>query len=105
MSGYNDLATFRAQIEQELYHLSERAHLLAQFPNRSEFEAEEVWYLNTGTWIPNWREDRPGLSGRIIRTFVRFEFWDGVYTYETLEWAIRADPKAPLVILEPGTIL
>ena len=79
MSEYNDLATFRAQ-------------RLAQFPNRLEFEAEEVSYLNTGTWIPNWREDRPDLSGRIIRTFVRFAFSDGVYTYETLEWAIRAEP-------------
>jgi len=104
MSEYNDLATFRAQVEQELHHLSERAHLLAQFPNRSEFEAEEVWYLNTGTWISNWREDRPDLSGRIIRTFVRFEFSDGVYTHETLEWTLRAEPEAPSVILEPGTI-
>lgn len=64
-----------------------------------------MWYLNTGTWIPNWREDRPDLSGLIISTFVRFEFSDDVYTYETLEWAIRAEPEAPSVILEPGTIL
>ena len=104
MSEYNDLAIFRAQVKQELYHLSEQAHLLAQFPNRSEMEAEVVWYFIKGKWIPNWREDRLDLSGRIIRTFVQFEFSDGVDTSETLECAIRTESEAPSVIQEPGTI-
>jgi hypothetical protein len=104
MSEYNDRATFRAQVEQELCHLSKRVYLLAQFPNRSEFEAEEVCFPNTGMWIPNWREDRPDLSGRIIPTCVWFEFSDGVYTYDTLEYAIWVQPETPSVILEPRTI-
>jgi len=90
MSKYNNRATFRA-------------HLLAKFPNQSEFEAEEVGYLNIGTWIPNWRENHPSLSVRTIRSFVRFEFSDGVYTYKTLEWPIWAESKAPSIILEPET--
>lgn len=64
----------------------------------------EAWYLNTGTWIPNWREDRPDLMGHIIRSFVNFSFENGEYHHQSLEWTLQAEPEAPSVILEPPSV-
>ena len=46
----------------------------------------KVFYLNTGTWTPLWREDRPDLVGHVQHTVVRFRHGRSGYTHELLEW-------------------
>jgi len=57
----------------------------------------EVLYLNTGTWIGLWSDDRPDLTGRIIHSFVRFRRNPGGgFRHEHLEWqpdVRRAEPS------------
>ncbi len=60
-----------------------------------------VLYLNTGTWIPLWDEDRPDLAGKILHPFIRFtKNKDGAYTHEYLEWADGGGPTEEPPILE-----
>ena len=59
-------------------------------------------YLNTGTWIPVWPDDRPDLEGQVLFPFVHF--WREAsqeYRHEYMEW--RDDRGAPTesYILEP----
>jgi hypothetical protein len=63
--------------------------------------AVEAWYLNSGTWTPNWLEGRPDLTGRVIRSFLRFRLKGAGYAHECLEWRGQGPPDAPAVILEP----
>jgi len=65
-----------------------------------------VLYLNTGTWIPLWDEDRPDLAGKILHPFIRFtKNTDGAYTHEYLEWADGGGPtEEPLILERANTI-
>ncbi len=50
-----------------------------------------VTYLNSGTWIGNWSEDRPDLSGRTIHSFLRFDLNDdGGYEHQHETWLAEA---------------
>jgi hypothetical protein len=64
------------------------------------FDGRRILYLNSGTWIPLWSEDRVDLLGRSLRPFLRFQ-WNGTeYEHEHLQWNDdRMEPR-PSVILE-----
>lgn len=55
----------------------------------------EAYYLNTGTWIPTWADDRQDLAGRIIYTYVHFEREGGEYRHRMLEWDDQAGEGRP----------
>jgi UDP-2,3-diacylglucosamine pyrophosphatase LpxH len=59
-------------------------------------------YLNTGTWIPIWPDDRPDLAGQVLFPFVHFRLETSQeYRHEYAEWRDdRAEP-AESYILEP----
>jgi UDP-2,3-diacylglucosamine pyrophosphatase LpxH len=59
-------------------------------------------YLNTGTWIPIWPDDRPDLAGQVLFPFVHFRREASQeYRHEYAEWRDdRAEP-AESYILEP----
>ena len=59
-------------------------------------------YLNTGTWIPIWPEDRPDLAGQVLLPFVHFrlEAWQE-YFHEYAEWRDDRGEPAESYILEP----
>lgn len=64
--------------------------------------AGEARYVNTGTWIPLWPEDREDLAGRILYTYARFEKADdGAYRHVSLEWDDGAEEPRPDRILGP----
>jgi len=68
----------------------------------TEVGASRAWYINSGTWTPNWSPARPDLAGRIVRSLVLFTFTDTEYRHECLEWTPQAGPDAPAVIFEPA---
>lgn len=60
----------------------------------------EKFYVNSGTWIPLWPEDREDLAGRVIYSFVRFEIGpSGEYRHASLEWEDPAGEPRPARIL------
>jgi UDP-2,3-diacylglucosamine pyrophosphatase LpxH len=64
------------------------------------FDGRRVLYLNSGTWIPLWSEDRVDLLGRSLRPFLRFQWNGSEYEHEHLQWNDdRMEPR-PSVILE-----
>jgi UDP-2,3-diacylglucosamine pyrophosphatase LpxH len=61
-------------------------------------------YLNTGTWIALWPDDRPDLIGRTVYTYAAFDAGgdgDG-YVARALEWDEHADRPRPATILVPA---
>jgi len=59
-------------------------------------------YLNTGTWIPIWPEDRPDLAGQVLLPFVHFRLEASQeYKHEYLEWRDDRGEPAESYILEP----
>lgn len=59
-------------------------------------------YLNTGTWIPVWPDDRPDLAGQVLFPFVRFRRQASQeYCHEYLEWRDDRGEPAESYILEP----
>jgi UDP-2,3-diacylglucosamine pyrophosphatase LpxH len=63
-------------------------------------DERRVLYLNSGTWIPLWTEDRLDLLGRSLRPFLRFQ-WNGAeYEHEHLQWNDDRMEPQPSVILE-----
>lgn len=55
----------------------------------------EAFYLNTGTWIPTWAEDRQDLAGRIIYSYIRFDLDGYEYRHRMLEWDDQAGEGRP----------
>lgn len=50
-------------------------------------DGPEKLYVNTGTWIPLWPQDREDLVGQVYYSFARFERTpDGEYRHESLFW-------------------
>lgn len=66
----------------------------AQFP---PFDGDHQYvYLNSGTWAPVWRRDRPNLRGGTEFSFLRFD-WDpekSEFRHSSLVW--RDDRNAPV---------
>lgn len=61
-----------------------------------------VLYLNTGTWIPVWPDNRPDLDGQVLFPFVHFgRISPQEYTHQYLEWRDDRGAPAPSYILEP----
>jgi UDP-2,3-diacylglucosamine pyrophosphatase LpxH len=59
-------------------------------------------YLNTGTWIPIWPDDRPDLAGQVLFPFVRFRREASQeYRHEYAEWRDDRGEPAESYILEP----
>ncbi|HEY2114665.1 MAG TPA: hypothetical protein VGJ51_06225 [Candidatus Angelobacter sp.] len=59
-------------------------------------------YLNTGTWIPIWPEDRPDLEGQVLFPFVHFRRETSQeYRHEYAEWRDDRNEPAESYILEP----
>jgi len=54
----------------------------------------KVLYLNTGSWIPVWPDDRPDLAGQVLLPLVHLSMQgNGEYRHLYLEW--RDDRGAP----------
>ncbi len=66
----------------------------------SSITGSEVLYINTGTWAPLWRADRPDLTGRILHPVVEFSRTgkDG-YRFRFLEWLADARRSRDSTIL------
>ena len=63
----------------------------------------EGYYLNTGTWTPNWRVSRPDLEGQVIYTFIEFTLEGGEYRHRIQEWRDDRGPDggpAPARIID-----
>jgi UDP-2,3-diacylglucosamine pyrophosphatase LpxH len=59
-------------------------------------------YLNTGTWIPVWPDDRPDLEGQVLFPFVHFRLEASQeYKHKYLEWRDDRGKPAESYILEP----
>jgi hypothetical protein len=59
-------------------------------------------YLNTGTWIPIWPDDRPDLAGQVLFPFVHFRGETSQeYRHEYAEWRDDRGEPAESYILEP----
>ncbi|HET8890311.1 MAG TPA: hypothetical protein VFQ41_15525 [Candidatus Angelobacter sp.] len=59
-------------------------------------------YLNTGTWIPVWPDDRPDLAGQVLFPFVRFtRKASQEYSHDYVEWRDDRGGPAESYILEP----
>jgi UDP-2,3-diacylglucosamine pyrophosphatase LpxH len=66
------------------------------------FDGGTTLYLNTGTWIPVWPDDRPDLAGQVMFPFVRFRLGASrEYRHEYLEWRDDRGEPAESYILEP----
>lgn len=63
----------------------------------------EVRYLNSGTWIPLWDEDRPDLTGRVVYSFIKFTRQPGGwYSHSHREWHAAAQTDRESTILDRG---
>jgi membrane-associated phospholipid phosphatase/UDP-2,3-diacylglucosamine pyrophosphatase LpxH len=61
-----------------------------------------VLYLNTGTWIPVWPDNRPDLDGQVLYPFVHFRrVAPQEYVHQYLEWRDDRGAPAESYILEP----
>lgn len=59
-------------------------------------------YINTGTWIALWPNDRPDLLGRTVYTYAQFDAADDGYRGQALEWDARTQRPVPATILVPA---
>jgi UDP-2,3-diacylglucosamine pyrophosphatase LpxH len=66
-----------------------------------DLHGSKVVYINSGTWIGTWSEDRPELSGRVIKSFVRFDLDDEEYRHRHCRWDAEAGRANESVILRP----
>jgi choline dehydrogenase-like flavoprotein/UDP-2,3-diacylglucosamine pyrophosphatase LpxH len=61
----------------------------------------KVYYLNTGTWTPLWREDRPDLTGQVQHSVVRFQRSAAGYRHELLDWIPATRRLEPPLLWSP----
>lgn len=67
-----------------------------------DLNGAQVLYLNTGTWIPVWPDDRPDLNGQILFPFIYFRRdARGEYHHQYLEWKDDRGAPAESYILAP----
>lgn len=98
-------------IEPFLDNIKPLSMLLRTLSRKHPIQLLKVTRLSAPIRVPatdhHRRSNRRPATVRKVMTvggLLRFKFSDGVYTHETLEWTLRAEPEAPSVILEPGTI-
>lgn len=61
----------------------------------------KAFYLNSGTWTPLWREDRPDLTGHVQHSVIRFRSGPAGYTHELLEWVPETRRLEPAMLWSP----
>ena len=61
----------------------------------------QVLYLNTGTWTPLWRDDRPDLTGHVQHSVVRFQAGPSGYTHQLLDWIPETRRLEPPLLWSP----
>jgi len=67
-----------------------------------DLDGATTLYLNTGTWIPIWPDDRPDLAGQVLFPFVHFRLETSrEYHHEYEEWRDDRGEPAESYILEP----
>jgi hypothetical protein len=67
-----------------------------------DLDGARVLYLNTGTWIPVWPDDRPDLDGQVLFPFVHFRYAGPQgYYHQYLEWRDDRGKPSESYILEP----
>lgn len=67
-----------------------------------DLNGSKVLYLNTGTWIPVWPEDRPDLDGQVLFPFVHFrQTGPQEYSHAYMEWRDDRGKPAESYILLP----
>ncbi len=60
-------------------------------------------YVNTGTWIGQWPDDRPDLVARYVYSYARFDLApEGGYQHQALEWDASAGTARAARILVPA---
>jgi UDP-2,3-diacylglucosamine pyrophosphatase LpxH len=69
---------------------------------RLSTKPREEFYVNTGTWIPEWASERPDLMGRVVYSLARFRGTAGHYLHELLEWNDDAGRVAKAKVLAPA---
>jgi UDP-2,3-diacylglucosamine pyrophosphatase LpxH len=62
----------------------------------------KVLYLNTGSWIPVWPDDRPDLDGQVLYPFVHFKLQGGEYRHCYFEWRDDRNQPAEVYIMAPS---
>jgi UDP-2,3-diacylglucosamine pyrophosphatase LpxH len=68
-----------------------------------DIKGANVLYLNTGTWIPVWPDDRPDLNGHILFPFIHFRRdQTGEYRHQYHEWRDDRGAPAESYILAPA---
>jgi UDP-2,3-diacylglucosamine pyrophosphatase LpxH len=68
-----------------------------------DLDGARVLYLNTGTWIPVWPDDRSDLDGQVLFPFVHFRrIKPQEYEHAYLEWRDDRGKPADSYILEPS---
>jgi UDP-2,3-diacylglucosamine pyrophosphatase LpxH len=68
-----------------------------------DINGAKVLYLNTGSWIPVWPDDRPDLAGQVFYPFVHFRLHDGEYHHCYSEWRDDRGHPAEAYILAPSS--
>jgi hypothetical protein len=64
----------------------------------------KVLYLNTGSWIPVWPDDRPDLAGQVLLPLVHLNMQsNGEYRHLYLEWRDDRGEPAESYILAPSS--
>ena len=66
-----------------------------------DINGSKVLYLNTGSWIPVWPEDRPDLDGQVLYPFVHFKLQGGEYRHCYFEWKDDRNQPAEVYIIAP----
>jgi hypothetical protein len=59
------------------------------------------FYLNSGSWTPQWDEHRPDLNGRIAYSFIQLDLENGEYRHRLLEWRDDRGEAVPALIYSP----
>ncbi len=66
-----------------------------------DLNGAKVLYMNTGSWIPVWPENRPDLDGQVLLPYIHFRKEGGEYHHEYLEWRDDRGAPAESYIMKP----
>jgi UDP-2,3-diacylglucosamine pyrophosphatase LpxH len=77
-------------------------HTHRQIATRLEgLPGADAFYVNTGTWIPLWPQDREDLAGDVVYSFTRFDRTpEGGYEHFSAEWDDSAGAARPARMLD-----
>ena len=77
-------------------------HTHSETVRRLEGTPRPALYINTGTWIGQWPDDRLDLIGKFVYSVARFTRQGGEYAYDALVWDDEARTVRPARILVPA---